>query len=127
MHNIPMMAYAPQIISTLAYIVMIVAYVLLFMNIRKLSLTAEKSIEISQKMVKLHLIDNLEIHKLTVERVALLRMYAEASAYESLSDAEKRLYEIICETEVGERYYQETIAAISELRAEFREDNKEGK
>lgn len=90
-----------------------------------MSANAEKSIAISQKMVKLHLIDNLELHKLTVERVALLRMYAEASSCETLGEAEKKLYEVICETKLGEEYYLETVSTIKELRDEFLIKNDE--
>lgn len=123
---IPIFAYAPQIISAVASVVMVAAIIILFLDIRKLFATAEKSIEISQKMVKLHLIDNLELHKLTVERVALLRLYAEAANCKSLSEAEKRLYEVICETELGEEYYLETIATIKGLRDEFLVEKEEG-
>ena len=123
---IPIFAYAPQIISAVASVVMVAAIIILFLDIRKLFATAEKSIAISQKMVKLHLIDNLELHKLTVERVALLRLYAEAANCKSLSEAEKRLYEVICETELGEEYYLETIATIKGLRDEFLVEKEEG-
>lgn len=122
----PMLSYLPQALDIIASIVIIAAIVFLYFNIKALSDTANKNIAISQKMVKLHLIDNLELHKLTVERVALLRMYAEASGCTTMSDAETALYNVICENDIGKIYYQETVAAIKDLRDELRKDTEEG-
>lgn len=123
----PIFAYAPQIISAAASVVIVAAIIILFLDIRKMSTSAEKSITVSQKMVKIHLIDNLELHKLTVERVALLRMYAEAANCKSLSEAENRLYDVISETEIGKEYYLETIATIKGLRDELLVEKEEGR
>lgn len=122
----PMLSYLPQALDIIASIVIIAAIAFLYFNIKALSDTTNKSIAISQKMVKLHLIDNLELHKLTVERVALLRMYAEASSCATMSEAEAALYDVICESDIGKIYYQETVSAIKELRDELRKDTEEG-
>ena len=116
------MHFLTDVLHVFVSIVFLISVIILFVNSRRANDTADKALTMSQKMIKLHLLDNVEIHKLTVERVALLRLFAEAKGLNSLADAEIEMDKLIRATERGNQYYSETIDMISELREEVKDN-----
>ena len=116
------MRFLTDVLHVFVSIVFLISVIILFVNSRRANDTADKALTMSQKMIKLHLLDNVEIHKLTVERVALLRLFAEAKGLNSLADAEIEMDKLIRATERGNQYYSETIDMISELREEVKDN-----
>ena len=112
-----------DVLHVFVSIVFLISVIILFIHSRRANDTADKALSMSQKMIKLHLLDNVEIHKLTVERVALLRLFAEAKGLNSLADAEIEMDKLIRATERGNQYYSETIDMINELREEVKDEN----
>lgn len=112
-----------DVLHVFVSIVFLISVIILFIHSRRANDTADKALSMSQKMIKLHLLDNVEIHKLTVERVALLRLFAEAKKLNSLADAEIEMDKLIRATERGNQYYSETIDMINELREEVKDEN----
>lgn len=110
------------IVIVLASIIILLNLFYLHHNNRKMIKLAENSAIVSQKMVKLHLIDNLEIHKLAVERVALMKMFSEAKGLDSMADAEQALEEIIHSTQASGEYYDSTLDTLATLRSDIREE-----
>ena len=117
------MHFLTDVLHVFVSIVFLISVIILFVHSRRANDTADKALNMSQKMIKLHLLDNVEIHKLTVERVALLRLFAEARGLNSLADAEIEMDKLIRATERGNQYYSETIDMISELREEVKDNN----
>ena len=117
------MHFLTDVLHVFVSIVFLISVIILFVHSRRANDTADKALNMSQKMIKLHLLDNVEIHKLTVERVALLRLFAEAKGLNSLADAEIEMDKLIRATERGNQYYSETIDMINDLREEVKDNN----
>ena len=117
------MHFLTDVLHVFVSIVFLISVIILFIHSRRANDTADKALSMSQKMIKLHLLDNVEIHKLTVERVALLRLFAEAKGLNSLADAEIEMDKLIRATERGNQYYSETIDMINDLREEVKDNN----
>ena len=116
------MHFLTDVLHVFVSIVFLISVIILFVHSKRANDTAGKALTMSQKMIKLHLLDNVEIHKLTVERVALLRLFAEAKGLNSLADAEIEMDKLIRATERGNQYYSETIDMINDLREEVKDN-----
>ena len=116
------MHFLTDVLHVFVSIVFLISVIILFVHSKRANDTADKALSMSQKMIKLHLLDNVEIHKLTVERVALLRLFAEAKGLNSLADAEIEMDKLIRATERGNQYYSETIDMINDLREEVKDN-----